>query len=72
MEYMCKSSNIVYEKSPNIPIKKQIINNKYEQSLNISFFDPHSKSPPNLFVSKLKARMNKHYEFKNDFKLTKA
>ena len=64
--------SLIYEKSSEIPIQKTIINNKFEHSLNFQFFDPHSHSPPNEFVSKLQARMNQHYAFKNSFKVTKA
>jgi len=60
---LCKSRNI-HEKSANIPIPLNntngLITQKYEQSLNISFFDPFASSPPNNFVSKLQARMSIH------------
>jgi hypothetical protein len=71
MEFKCKST-LVYKKSGDILINKKNNNNKFEQSLNVQFFDPQAKSPPSLFVSKLHSRMNMYYEFKNDFKLTKA
>jgi hypothetical protein len=77
---MSNLSNNIYEKTSDIPIQKSPNNREqiFEQSLNLSFFDPSFHSPPNNFRSKLYERMqvyennNIHGETKKLFNLTKA
>ena len=55
-------SNNIYEKSADMPISKSptLHEQKFEQSLNLGFFDPSFHSPPNHFKSKLYERMKVH------------
>lgn len=61
MEY---NSHIIYERSRNIPIRKNLSTNmkdkspKGEYSLKQNFFDPSKSSPPNEFLLKLQMRMS--------------
>jgi len=71
-------SNNIYEKSADMPILKSptLHEQKFEQSLNLGFFDPSFHSPPNHFKSKLYERMKAHdmgyTSPKKTFSFTKA
>jgi hypothetical protein len=61
MEY---NSHIIYERTRNIPIKKNLYttmkadSSSGEYSLKQNFFDPSKSSPPNEFLLKLQMRMS--------------
>ena len=68
---MYSSLHYIHERSPIIPIKKNLttesndISPKAEYSLKQNFFDPSKSSPPNEFMLKLYMRMS-DYNKKDD------
>ena len=61
---MYSNSHIIYERSNNIKIIKNLnkslqnVSPKGEYSLTQNFFDPSKSSPPNDFMKKLQMRMS--------------
>ena len=68
---MYSSLHYIHERSPIIPIKKNLttqskeLSPKGEYSLKQNFFDPSKSSPPNEFMLKLYMRMS-DYNKKDD------
>ena len=50
----------------NLSTQMKINSPKSEYSLKRNFFDPSKSSPPNDFMIKLRMRMNKYYDNKDD------
>ena len=59
---MFSNTNIIYEKSKPLPIKKTSADIK-QYSLKQNLFDPLKNSPPNEFMIKLHMRMSNYNSF---------
>ena len=66
---MYSNTNVIHERSINIPIKQNLttynnnLSPKGEYSLKQNFFDPFKSSPPNNFMHKLNMRMSLYDSF---------
>jgi hypothetical protein len=68
---MKTGTNIIQERTNNIPIKTTLSTNMKSEldnslSLKQNFFDPSKSSPPNEFILKLQKRIN-IYNYNNNY-----